>query len=61
LSKEHPRLVWLIIKYKGNRNWKWDCLLIGDTNSFQEKIVLGAQHPNPVFTHYWPKAWPQPL
>lgn len=61
LSREHPRVVWMLVKYQGCRRWKWDALLIGDTNSFAERIVLGGPHRNPVFTHYWPKQWPQPL
>lgn len=56
-----PASVWLIVKYRGDKRHAWDCLLIGDTNSFQEKIALGGRHPNPIFTHYWPKQWPQPL
>lgn len=51
----------MLVKYRGDKNHKWDMLLIGDTSSFQEKIVLGGRHPNPVFDRYWPKEWPQPL
>lgn len=56
-----PACVWLLVKYRGDKNHAWDMLLIGDTNSFQEKIVLGGRHPNPVFDRYWPKEWPQPF
>lgn len=56
-----PANVWLIVKYRGDKRHAWDCLLIGDTNSFQEKLVFGGRHPNPIFTHYWPKSEPQPL
>ena len=61
IGPEQPRLVWLVIKYKGDRAHKWDCLLIGDTQSFRERIVLGGRHPNPIFTRYWPKGGRQPL
>ncbi len=61
LSREHPRTVWMLVKYKGDKSHKWDSLCIGDTNSFQEPLVFGGPHPNPVFTHYWPKGWEQPL
>jgi len=61
LSREHPRSVWLVIKYKGDKNHKWDCLLIGDTNSFAEKLVFGGRHKNPIFTHFIPKGHAQPL
>ena len=60
-DEEKPTVVYLIIKYRGSRTHKWDCLLIGDTACFQEKIVLGGIHTNPVFTHYWPANMPQPL
>lgn len=61
IGPDQPKLVWLVIKYKGCRRHQWDCLLIGDTNSFQERLVLGGRHPNPIFTHYWPKGEKQPL
>lgn len=51
-SPEHPRSVWMLVKYRGDRKHAWDCLLIGDTNSFAEPLVWGGRHPNPVFTHY---------
>jgi hypothetical protein len=57
---QFPCSVWLIVKYRGDRTHKWDCLLIGDTNSFQERLIFGGPHPNPIFTHYWPKGAPQP-
>ena len=53
--------VWMLVKYRGDKRHKWDSLLIGDTSSFQESIVLGGLHPNPAFTHYWPKDWAQPF
>ena len=61
LSKDHPRSVWLVVKFRGDKSHKWDCLWIGDTNSFAEKLVFGGRHPNPVFTHYLPKGAPQPI
>lgn len=61
LCREHPRSVWLLVKYTGDKAHKWDMLMIGDTNSFHEKLVFGGRHPNPVFTHYLPKGHPQPL
>lgn len=61
ISKERPCIVYLVIKYKGDKNHKWDCLLIGDTNSFRERLVFGGRHPNPIFTHYWPKGEVQPI
>jgi len=57
---QFPANVWLLVKYKGDRSHSWDCLLIGDTNSFKERLVFGGPHPNPIFTHYWPKLEPQP-
>ena len=61
ITEENPRTVWMLVKMRGWRDHKWLALMIGDTNSFQEKIVLGGIHPNPVFTHYHPKGEPQPL
>lgn len=62
LSREHPRAVWLVVKYRGDRSWKWDCLLIGDTNSFREKLIFANQpHRNPVFTHFVPRGTVVPI
>ena len=54
-----PHCVWMCVKYKGDKAHKWDTLMIGMTDSFQEKLVFGGQHPNPVFTHYLPKGYAQ--
>ena len=61
VSKENPSIVYLVIKYRGDRNHKWDCLLIGDTNSFRERLVFGGRHPNPIFDQYWPAGEVQPI
>lgn len=52
--------VWMMVKMRGWRGHAWLPLLIGETDCFQEKLVLGGLHPNPVFDHYWPADWPQP-
>jgi hypothetical protein len=46
MSPEAPRLVWMFVKFKGIRGWV--PLLIGDTNSFHDKLVFGI-HNNAVF------------
>lgn len=61
LSRQKPRVVWMLVKFKGDKQHKWDALCIGDTNSFKETLVFGGPHPNPVFTHYWPPEWAHPL
>lgn len=46
MSAERPRCVYAVVKYPKVRGWV--SLFIGDTNSFQEKLVFGT-HKNPVF------------
>jgi hypothetical protein len=52
--------VWMCVKMRGWRDHAWLPLLIGHADSFQEKLVLGGCHPNPVFDHHWPEGWAQP-
>ena len=51
--------VWMMVKYTGKKSHKWDTLLIGFSDSFQEKLVFGGLHPNPVYTHLLPKGYAQ--
>lgn len=61
IGPDRPTVVYLVIKYRGARAHKWDCLIIGDTRTFQERIILGGRHPNPIFDQVWPKDRPQPF
>ena len=53
--------VWMMVKYRGDKAHKWDTLLIGFADSFQEKLVFGGLHPNPVYTRLLPKGYAQLL
>lgn len=61
VKADRPFIVWMMVKYTGDKAHKWDTLMIGFSDSFQEKLVFGGPHPNPVYTHLLPKGYAQPL